>query len=86
MFKLSLSPHLFTLAALAAPLLLGGCVVAQPAPYYQRAYVEPAPAPAPVVYAEPAPVYYAPAPVYVGPPVAVGVGFYGGRGWHGRWR
>jgi len=86
MFKSS--SHLFATAALTLPLLLGGCVVAQPTPYYQQSYIEPVPTQAPVVYASPAPVYYAPA--YYGPPIAVGIGFGGGGyrgGWHHRgWR
>jgi len=80
---MSKSSRLLTITALAAPLLLGGCIVAQPAPYYRQSYV--APSQPPVVYAEPAPVYYAPAPAYYGGPVVVfgGGGYRGGyhRGW-----
>jgi len=83
---MSKSSSLFAIVALAAPLFLGGCIVAQPAPYYRQGYVEPAPAQAPVVYAAPAPVYYAPAPTYYGGPVVV-FGGGGYRGWHHRsWR
>ncbi len=55
--------------------LLGGCVVAPPAPDY--GYYGYAPG-----------YYYTPAPYYYGP--SVSFGFYGGRGWgghgHGHWR
>jgi uncharacterized protein YcfJ len=52
---------------------------AAPPAYADPAYVQSAPA-----YYAPAPVYYGPAPYYVGP--AIGVGFYGGYGWHHGYR
>lgn len=39
---------------------------------------------APPAYYAPAPVYYAPAPYYYGP--TIGIGFYGGYGWHRGYR
>ena len=44
------------------------------------AYADPAYVTAPPAYYAPAPVYYGPAPYYVGP--AIGIGLYGGYGWH----
>jgi hypothetical protein len=79
------TPNLQTLifaAALAAPLVLGGCVVAPAEPAYY------APAPYYNGYATPGYVY--PGVAYVGPSVYVGEGWRGG-GWHdgyhgGYWR
>ncbi len=72
MKNLSLRPLAFA-AALAAPLILGGCVVAP---------AEPAYAPGPYYNGYATPGYVYPGVAYVGPSVYVG----GGGGWHDGYR
>ncbi|MGZ3437954.1 MAG: glycine zipper 2TM domain-containing protein [Caldimonas sp.] len=78
----------------AAPLDRVGPPVgtAVPPAYTDRAYADPDYVDSPPAYYAPAPAYYAPAPVYYAPspyyypPAVIGIGFYGGGGWHHGYR
>ncbi|MEC5217991.1 hypothetical protein RCH09_002957 [Actimicrobium sp. GrIS 1.19] len=63
------------LVAGVAATLLGGCAVYGPPP--------PAYGYGGGGYYGPHPVYVQPAPVYIEPPVTIGFGFWGRRGWGG---